>query len=181
MVLLVSLGVHFPQWRVTGVDEFQAGSLGLNLSCASQVFLMDPWWQAYVSSYPGAAADLKPDSASEDQGTNLPRLADTNRADSTRSDRASASTRTDARVSHSVRKSTIAGLLFCRVKVYRMVAADTIEAYVAQIKDGKKQLILGVSCPSSLPLSSVLTHVRLYWDQGNRVRIVVLRASSGSS
>lgn len=26
--------------------SLKAGALGLNLTCASQVFLMDPWWQA---------------------------------------------------------------------------------------------------------------------------------------
>lgn len=28
--------------------SLKAGALGLNLTCASQVFLMDPWWQASI-------------------------------------------------------------------------------------------------------------------------------------
>lgn len=28
--------------------SLKAGALGLNLVCASQVFLMDPWWQASI-------------------------------------------------------------------------------------------------------------------------------------
>ncbi|KAK4701080.1 hypothetical protein P7C70_g5154, partial [Phenoliferia sp. Uapishka_3] len=30
--------------------SLKAGALGLNLTCASQVFLMDPWWQASIES-----------------------------------------------------------------------------------------------------------------------------------
>lgn len=42
--LKVSTYVDLPVLKLTVIAK--AGALGLNLTCASQVFLMDPWWQA---------------------------------------------------------------------------------------------------------------------------------------